>query len=125
MDAKKQPFTAARKSLHSLLQGFTFTIVLNPTVVPEGCVQGGRVTHYFTTAQEVSYSKKLERGRMVWVKKKGRVSGCRWEGCVGVSDDGSKMPKPGDILVGQLVSSTQVENSRNQKLRQQFLNWIW
>jgi hypothetical protein len=110
-------FRKARKELHQQLSKYTFTLVVQRVSVPEDCVVDGKVTHYFTTGEEMSISGAPSRNPgSVWVKKKGRRSQ-QYFGMLLLTDNCDQLPKLSDILVGELHT---IQKSVRQFGKQKF-----
>ena len=119
-------FRKARKALHKELEKYVFVLVVRGVTVPPDCVIHGEVTHYYTTAEELSVSPSRSLGT-VWVKKKGRRSHQRL-GPLTLKDSGVELPKAGDILMGELqvdkASERQFGRQKFVAERQSFKWWI-
>lgn len=95
-------FKKARKELHKLLSQWTFSLITRGITIPPDCVVNGEVTHYYTTADELSISPN-KKTSTVWIKKKARWVGGRWFGPIFITEETNDLPKPGEILFGEIT----------------------
>ena len=94
-------FHKARKELHKHLKKYVFSLVTKGVTIPPDCiVEGGEVSHYYTTSDELMIGSRKKSGS-VWIKKKARA---RYHQLGPVLlESSSALPKPGDVVFGEVL----------------------
>jgi hypothetical protein len=117
-------FQKARKELHKHLKKYMFSLVTRAVTVPADCVlEGGEVSHYYTTTDELIVGSAKKNGS-VWIKKKSRARQHQL-GPVLLASSNS-LPKPGDIVFGEAVKGPEHKFGRQsfKEERHSFKWWI-
>ena len=136
-------FEDARSTLFHTLSKWTFGTVIRQSVVPDGCVvkrdDGSQyVSHYFTTAEKlILLNNDRRKGRYVrpqvetiWVKKRSRMRKGLWLGPVQLAEKSDRLPRMGDIIVGELMEAEREvgvskKGSDKQRVRTQKKVYQW
>ena len=115
-------FQKARKELHKHLKKYMFSLVSRGVTIPPDCVEeGGEVSHYYTTSEELAIGSR-KKGGSVWIKKKARVRQHQLGPVLLASS--TSLPKPGDVVFGEVIRGAEQKFGKQSfKTERQSYKW--